>query len=201
MSVVDTAWLRMDTADNLMIINGVLEFDTALSPGAVRELAEQSLLVKGPRFGCRPVQLQGRFVTQSTGSQIGSLQIGNYNNQILAGLQTKAASIAVTVNGTRVPVSSANLPEKATLTVTQSIDLSADSALALKNRLVNGGSLGSPAQLNITDYSGQDLRAFETSDFSHSKADGLVVKVGSRLVDSSLKSKLQRLQLAMKGVG
>ena len=30
---------------------------------------------------------------------------------------------------------------------------------------------------------------------------GLVVKVGSRLVDSSLKSKLQRLQLAMKGVG
>lgn len=29
---------------------------------------------------------------------------------------------------------------------------------------------------------------------------GLVVKVGSRLVDSSLKTKLQRLQLAMKGV-
>jgi F-type H+-transporting ATPase subunit delta len=30
---------------------------------------------------------------------------------------------------------------------------------------------------------------------------GLVVQVGSRLVDSSLKSKLQRLQLVMKGVG
>jgi F-type H+-transporting ATPase subunit delta len=30
---------------------------------------------------------------------------------------------------------------------------------------------------------------------------GLVVKVGSRLIDSSLKSKLQRLQLVMKGVG
>ena len=29
---------------------------------------------------------------------------------------------------------------------------------------------------------------------------GLVVKVGSRMVDSSLKTKLQRLQLAMKGV-
>jgi F-type H+-transporting ATPase subunit delta len=27
------------------------------------------------------------------------------------------------------------------------------------------------------------------------------VKVGSRMVDSSLKTKLQRLQLAMKGVG
>lgn len=30
---------------------------------------------------------------------------------------------------------------------------------------------------------------------------GLVVKIGSRMVDSSLKTKLQRLQLAMKGVG
>lgn len=30
---------------------------------------------------------------------------------------------------------------------------------------------------------------------------GLVVKVGSRLVDSSLRTKLHRLQLAMKGVG
>ena len=30
---------------------------------------------------------------------------------------------------------------------------------------------------------------------------GLVVQIGSRLVDSSLRTKLQRLQLAMKGVG
>ena len=30
---------------------------------------------------------------------------------------------------------------------------------------------------------------------------GLVVKVGSRMIDSSLRSKLQRIQLAMKGVG
>jgi F-type H+-transporting ATPase subunit delta len=30
---------------------------------------------------------------------------------------------------------------------------------------------------------------------------GLIVKIGSRMVDSSLKTKLQRLQLAMKGVG
>ncbi len=30
---------------------------------------------------------------------------------------------------------------------------------------------------------------------------GLVVKVGSRMVDGSLKTKLQHLQLAMKGVG
>ena len=30
---------------------------------------------------------------------------------------------------------------------------------------------------------------------------GMIVKLGSRMVDGSLKSKLQRLQLAMKGVG
>lgn len=30
---------------------------------------------------------------------------------------------------------------------------------------------------------------------------GLIVKIGSRMVDSSLRSQLQRLQLAMKGVG
>jgi F-type H+-transporting ATPase subunit delta len=30
---------------------------------------------------------------------------------------------------------------------------------------------------------------------------GLIVKVGSRMIDSSLRSKLQRLQLALKGVG
>jgi len=30
---------------------------------------------------------------------------------------------------------------------------------------------------------------------------GLVVKVGSRMIDNSLRSKLQRLQIAMKGVG
>jgi F-type H+-transporting ATPase subunit delta len=29
---------------------------------------------------------------------------------------------------------------------------------------------------------------------------GLVVRVGSRMIDSSLKTKLQKLQLAMKGV-
>jgi F-type H+-transporting ATPase subunit delta len=29
----------------------------------------------------------------------------------------------------------------------------------------------------------------------------MIVKVGSRMVDGSIKSKLQRLQLAMKGVG
>jgi F-type H+-transporting ATPase subunit delta len=30
---------------------------------------------------------------------------------------------------------------------------------------------------------------------------GLIVRIGSRMIDSSLKTKLRRLQLAMKGVG
>jgi F-type H+-transporting ATPase subunit delta len=30
---------------------------------------------------------------------------------------------------------------------------------------------------------------------------GMTVKVGSRMVDASLKSRLQRLRLAMKGIG
>ena len=30
---------------------------------------------------------------------------------------------------------------------------------------------------------------------------GMIVKIGSRMIDGSLKSKLQRLQLAMKGIG
>ena len=29
----------------------------------------------------------------------------------------------------------------------------------------------------------------------------MIVKIGSRMVDGSIKSKLQRLQLAMKGIG
>ena len=38
-------------------------------------------------------------------------------------------------------------------------------------------------------------------DVDPSLLGGLVVKVGSRMVDSSVKSKLQNLKLAMKGVG
>jgi len=40
-----------------------------------------------------------------------------------------------------------------------------------------------------------------TSKVDPSILGGLIVKVGSRMIDSSLKSKLQRLKLSMKGVG
>lgn len=61
MSVVDTAWLRMDTADNLMVINGVMEFESSLSRADLVRLFSERLLTKAPRFGTKPVKDQGRY--------------------------------------------------------------------------------------------------------------------------------------------
>lgn len=49
------------------------------------------------------------------------------------------------------------------------------------------GAVGSKVQVDVT--------------VDPSLIGGLVVKVGSRMIDDSLRTKLQRLQLAMKGVG
>lgn len=62
----------------------------------------------------------------------------------------------------------------------------------------------SPAQLDALQTSIK--QAFGGNVAMEVKVDpgllgGLVVKVGSRMVDSSLKTKLQHLKLAMKGVG
>lgn len=61
MSVVDTAWLRMDTAENLMVINGVMELETPLSRADLVRLLAERLVIKAPRFGTRPVAEQGRY--------------------------------------------------------------------------------------------------------------------------------------------
>ncbi|MDP1753457.1 MAG: ATP synthase F1 subunit delta, partial [Reyranella sp.] len=62
----------------------------------------------------------------------------------------------------------------------------------------------SPAQLQqLTDTLRGVLGSAKVSVDARVEPDilgGLVVKVGSRLFDSSIRSKLQRLQLAMKGV-
>jgi F-type H+-transporting ATPase subunit delta len=61
-----------------------------------------------------------------------------------------------------------------------------------------------PQQMQqLTDALRQVLGGGKVSLEAHVNPDilgGLVVKVGSRLFDSSIRSKLQRLQLAMKGV-
>ena len=61
-----------------------------------------------------------------------------------------------------------------------------------------------PAQLQqLTDTLRSVLGSAKVSVDAHVEPDilgGLVVKVGSRLFDSSIRSKLQRLQLAMTGV-
>ena len=69
--------------------------------------------------------------------------------------------------------------------MTSARDLSDDQQAALLETL--RGSVGGKVQL--------DLKV------DPALIGGLVVKVGSRMIDSSLRSKLQRLQLAMKGVG
>lgn len=56
MSVVDTAWLRMDAADNLMIVNGIMEFESVLPRERLLELLGGRLLEKGPRFACKPAR-------------------------------------------------------------------------------------------------------------------------------------------------
>lgn len=72
-----------------------------------------------------------------------------------------------------------------TATVTSAQDLSESQQQALSEALKK--SMGSQVQLDLT--------------VDPSLIGGMIVKVGSRMIDSSLRSKLQRLQLAMKGVG
>ena len=61
-----------------------------------------------------------------------------------------------------------------------------------------------PAQLRqLSDVLRSVLGGAKVSVDAHVEPEilgGLVIKVGSRLFDSSIRSKLQRLQLAMKGV-
>jgi WS/DGAT/MGAT family acyltransferase len=55
MSAVDAAWLRMDRATNLMMIVGVIVFDSRVDFRRFRRTVEQRFL-KFPRFRCRAAQ-------------------------------------------------------------------------------------------------------------------------------------------------
>lgn len=52
---------------------------------------------------------------------------------------------------------------------------------------------------NLAKAVGSEVKV--TASVDQSLIGGLIVKVGSRMIDSSLRTKLQNLQLAMKGVG
>lgn len=54
MSVVDTAWLRMDSPENLMVINGVFLFEEDYSKAKLEDLIGERLL-KIDRFRAKPV--------------------------------------------------------------------------------------------------------------------------------------------------
>ncbi|MGZ8255784.1 MAG: wax ester/triacylglycerol synthase family O-acyltransferase, partial [Burkholderiaceae bacterium] len=55
MSSVDTAWLRMDSSGNLMMIVGVYEFDGQLDFARLRDLVQQRFCVHR-RFRSKVVQ-------------------------------------------------------------------------------------------------------------------------------------------------
>jgi hypothetical protein len=55
MSKVDTAWLRMDSPSNLMMINGVWTVSPGITLAALRERVQERLL-QYPRFRQRVVE-------------------------------------------------------------------------------------------------------------------------------------------------
>jgi F-type H+-transporting ATPase subunit delta len=62
------------------------------------------------------------------------------------------------------------------------------------------------SELQLSAIADQLSRAVGKNVVVRSRVDGnllggLVVKIGSRMVDNSLRSKLQRMKLVMKGVG
>ena len=54
MTNVDTAWLRMDSNENLMVINGLLFFDEPMTLEEFKALLEERLLAQHKRFRQRP---------------------------------------------------------------------------------------------------------------------------------------------------
>ena len=62
------------------------------------------------------------------------------------------------------------------------------------------------SELQLSAIADQLSRAVGKNVIVRSRVDGnllggLVVKIGSRMVDNSLRNKLQRMKLVMKGVG
>lgn len=54
MTNVDTAWLRMDSSDNLMVINGLLFFDEVMSQEDFKDILVERLIAQHKRFRQRP---------------------------------------------------------------------------------------------------------------------------------------------------
>lgn len=61
MTNVDTAWLRMDSNENLMVINGLLFFDEPMGQDEFQALLEERLLAQHKRFRQRPVSEGGHY--------------------------------------------------------------------------------------------------------------------------------------------
>ncbi len=62
MRVVDTAWLRMDSPENLMVINGVLMFEQPMTRATFLSILEERLLPQHRRFRQRPVTRGNQYL-------------------------------------------------------------------------------------------------------------------------------------------
>jgi diacylglycerol O-acyltransferase len=58
---VDTAWLRLDRDDNLMVVTAVLWFSTPLERDRFERVVQERLLVRFPRFATRAIRTAGRW--------------------------------------------------------------------------------------------------------------------------------------------
>ena len=67
MSVADTAWLRMDSPENLMIINGVFFFEEHYPYERLAELLQERLLAIH-RFRMRPIKDRGKYYWEEVAS-------------------------------------------------------------------------------------------------------------------------------------
>lgn len=81
--MVDTAWLRMDSEKNLMVINGLLIFDEPMSLEDFQALLEERLLTQHRRFRQRPVVREGRYFWET----VPHLDM-SYHVTVLGGLET-----------------------------------------------------------------------------------------------------------------
>lgn len=61
MRVVDTAWLRMDSPENLMVINGLLVFEQPMEQKEFQSILEERLLPQHRRFRQRAVKVEGKY--------------------------------------------------------------------------------------------------------------------------------------------
>ena len=155
-----------------------VESDLAGIKRLIRESAEFSTLIKSPILS-REEQTAGMqaILSKAGASELTTRFMGVViENRRLFALEDIAEAFAALL---------ADHKGEMTAEVAAAVSLSQAQKKALRATLT--GSLGRQVNLDVT--------------VDPSLLGGLVVHVGSRMIDSSLRTKLDNLQIAMKGVG